>query len=94
MIYLCCLRFLRDLEKWSWILNLRKNEGKMGKNGVKWLSENPRLYTTYRSLIFHFRYILKCRLQFVSIWNGLKFCRLVMAKLQVKKGTRHCEEKN
>ena len=39
-------------------------------------------------------YILKCRLPFVSIWNGLKFCRLVMAKLQVKKGTRHCEEKN
>ena len=24
------LRFLRDLEKWSWILILRKNEGKMG----------------------------------------------------------------
>ena len=29
MIYLCCLRFLRDLKKWSWL-------GKIGKNGQKW----------------------------------------------------------
>ena len=28
--YVVFLRFLRDLEKWSWILSLRKNEGKMG----------------------------------------------------------------
>ena len=33
------LRCLRDLEKWSWIQ-------KMGKNEEKWLSENPQLYTT------------------------------------------------
>ena len=26
---------------------------------------------------FHFKCALKCRLQFVSIWTGLKFCRLV-----------------
>ena len=41
------LRCLRDFEKWSWILILRKNEGKMRKNGVKWLSQNPQIYTTY-----------------------------------------------
>ena len=29
MIYLCCLRFLRDLKKWSWL-------EKIGKNGQKW----------------------------------------------------------
>ena len=29
-------------------------------------------------LIFHFKCTLKCRLQFVSIWTSLKFCRLVM----------------
>ena len=28
--YVVFLRFLRDLEKWSWILSLRKNEGKLG----------------------------------------------------------------
>ena len=33
-------------EKWSWNLSLRKNEGKMGKNGQKWLSQTPQLYTT------------------------------------------------
>ena len=32
-------------------------------------------------LIFHFKCTLKCRLQFVSIWTSLKFCRLVMGKL-------------
>ena len=40
------LRFLRDLEKWSWILSLRKNGVKMGKNGVKWLTQTPQTYTT------------------------------------------------
>ena len=30
------------------------------------------------ALIFHFKCTLKCRLQFVSIWTSLKFCRLVM----------------
>ena len=30
------------------------------------------------ALIFHFKYTLKCRLQFGSIWISLKFCRLVM----------------
>ena len=29
-------------------------------------------------IIFHFKCTLKCRLQFVSIWTSLKFCRLVM----------------
>ena len=29
MIYLCFLRCLRDLKKWSWL-------GKIGKNGQKW----------------------------------------------------------
>ena len=38
MIYLC-LRFLRCFEKWSEL-------GKMGKNGVKWLSQKPHIYTT------------------------------------------------
>ena len=31
------------------------------------------------ALIFHFNCILKFRLQFVSIWTSLKFCRLVNA---------------
>ena len=35
----CCLRCLRDFEKWSWV-------GKIGKNWVKWLHENPQIYTT------------------------------------------------
>ena len=29
------LRCLREFEKWSWILNLRKNEEKSGKNEGK-----------------------------------------------------------
>ena len=32
----------------------------------------------YMALIFHFKCTLKCRLQFVSIWTSLKFCRLVI----------------
>ena len=43
---MCCLRCLRDLEKWYWIEKIGKNGAKMGKNGQKWLSQNPQLYTT------------------------------------------------
>ena len=35
-------------------------------------------FLLYMVLIFHFKCTLKCRLQFVSIWTGLKFCHLVM----------------
>ena len=38
------LRCLRDFKKWSWI-------GKMRKNGVKSLSQNPHLYTTNMIII-------------------------------------------
>ena len=31
----------------------------------------------YIVLIFHFKFTLKCRLQVVSIWTCLKFCRPV-----------------
>ena len=38
------LRCLRDLEKWSWIGKMGKNE----ENGVKKkLPQNPQLYTTF-----------------------------------------------
>ena len=37
-----------------------------------------RCFLSYMLLIFHFKCTLKCRLQFVSIWTSLKFCRLVM----------------
>ena len=37
-------------------------------------------FLTYMALIFHFNCTLSCRLQFVSIWTGLKFCRLVLGK--------------
>ena len=30
--YVVFLRCLREIEKWSWILSLRKNEEKWGKN--------------------------------------------------------------
>ena len=30
------------------------------------------------ALMFLFKCTLKCRLQFVSIWNSLKFCHLVI----------------
>ena len=36
----------------------------------------------YMVLIFHFQCTLKCRLQFVSVWTSLKFCRLVMGVKQ------------
>ena len=32
-------------------------------------------------LIFHFKYTVNCRLQFVSIWTSLKFYRLVGKEL-------------
>ena len=35
-------------------------------------------FLPYMALIFHFQCILKCHLQFVSIWAGLKFFRLVL----------------
>ena len=35
-------------------------------------------FLAYMALIFYFKFILKCRLQFVSIWTSLKFCRPVM----------------
>ena len=35
-------------------------------------------FLPYMVLNFHFKCTLKCRLQFVSVWTGLKFCRLVM----------------
>ena len=37
-------------------------------------------FLPYMALIFHFKCTLKCYLEFVSIWNSLKFCRLVMAE--------------
>ena len=30
------------------------------------------------ALSFHFKCTLKCRLQFISMWASLKFCRLVI----------------
>ena len=35
-------------------------------------------FIPYMTLIFLFKCILKCCLQFVSIWTSLKFCCLVM----------------
>ena len=35
-------------------------------------------FLPYMVLIFHFKCTLKCRLQSVSIWTSLKYCRLVM----------------
>ena len=35
-------------------------------------------FTPYMALIFPFKCTLKCRLQFVSIWTSLEFCRLEM----------------
>ena len=36
------------------------------------------MFFPYMALIFQFKCTLKCRLQFVSIWTSVKFCRLVM----------------
>ena len=35
-------------------------------------------FLPYMALIFYFKFILKCRLLFVSISTSLKFCRQVM----------------
>ena len=40
-------------------------------------------FLPYMALIFHFRYTLECRPQFVSIWTSLKFCRPLMGKKSV-----------
>ena len=40
-------------------------------------------FLPYMVLIFHFKCTLKCRLQFVSVWTSLKFCRLVMGLVKV-----------
>ena len=45
------LRCLREFEK---VVRGGKNEVKWGKMGVKWLSQNPQLYTTYHLQIWHF----------------------------------------
>ena len=37
-------------------------------------------FLPYTALIFHSKCTLKCRLQFVSIWTSVKFCRLVMGE--------------
>ena len=36
------------------------------------------MFSTIYSSYFLIKCTLKCHLQFVSIWNSLKFCRLVM----------------
>ena len=35
-------------------------------------------FLPFMVLIFHFKCTIKCRLQMLSIWTSLKFCRLVM----------------
>ena len=42
---------------------------------------SSRCFPPYVELIFHFKYTLKCRLQFLSIWTSLKFCRLVTGQV-------------
>ena len=39
-------------------------------------------FLPYVTLIFHFKCTLKCRLQFVSVWTSLNFCRLVIGKFK------------
>ena len=41
-------------------------------------------FLPYRVLILHFEGILKCFLQFVSIWNSLKFCDLLIGLILFK----------
>ena len=41
-------------------------------------------FLLYMALNFHFECTLKCRLQFVSIWTSLKFCRLVMGQWHIR----------
>ena len=35
-------------------------------------------FLPYMALIVHSKCTLKCRLQFVSIWNSIKFCRMLI----------------
>ena len=35
-------------------------------------------FLPYFELIFHFKCTVDCRLQLLSVWTSLKFCRLVM----------------
>ena len=37
----------------------------------------PQCSLPHMAFILHFKFILKCCLQFVSIWASLKFCHLV-----------------
>ena len=37
-------------------------------------------FPSYMALTFHFKCALKCRLQFVSVWTSVKFCRLLKGK--------------
>ena len=56
MIYLCCLRCLRDLEKWSWIEKIGKNRAKMGKNGCP----RVRKYTLLPTFLLFIRPSKRC----------------------------------
>ena len=47
------LRCLRNLKKWSWILNLRKNEEKSGKMADP---ESPNIHYSPRQCIIHHAY--------------------------------------
>ena len=53
---------------------LRKGEIACDKQFLFFSLSSP----PYMTLIFHFKWALKSRLQFVLIWNSLKFCHLVM----------------
>ena len=35
-------------------------------------------FLPYWALTFHFKYFLKCCLQFVSVWTSLRYCCMVM----------------
>ena len=39
------------------------------------------MLSTLHGIFPQFKYTLKCRLQFVSVWTSLKFCRLVISWL-------------
>ena len=41
------------------------------------------MFLSYIPLIFHFKCSLKCRLQFVSNWTSLRFCRLVIGQYYI-----------
>ena len=60
------------------IYNCRKHCEKRRNCLLQAISPFLTMFSTLCVLIFHFRCTLKCRLQFVSAWTSLKFCRLVM----------------